>query len=160
MKQSYLLLLFLLVTPNAYVLANQYDDLTLPVYSRVYDAKRNPFEDGRQALELARQNNRRVIIELGGDWCRWCHVLERFLNQHVALKQTFFKHFVLLKVNVSEDNDNNEFLRAFPKPLGYPHMYITEANGDIIHSQDTAEFLDNGAYSEQKLFQFIERWKP
>ena len=39
----------------------------LPVYSLVYDASRNPNADGRAALKLAKETNRKVLIEVGGD---------------------------------------------------------------------------------------------
>ena len=54
---------------------------TLPAYSLDYDPVRDPFADGRAALKLAQDTNRRVLIEVGGDWCRWCHVLNKFLEE-------------------------------------------------------------------------------
>jgi len=65
---------------------------------------------------------------------------------------------VLLKVNVDESGDNEEFLSVFPKALGYPHMYVTDKDGTILFSQDTAEFLRDGKYSEQRFQAFLARW--
>ena len=65
----------------------------------------------------------------------------------------------MLKVNVSDENDNSEFLKAFPKPLGYPHMYVTEKNGSVLWSKDTADFLVNGSYSRDRFNTFFDRWK-
>ena len=130
----------------------------LPAYSQGYDPMRDPFADGREALELARATQRLVLVEVGGDWCRWCHVLDRFLSEHAALRNRLHQTFVVLKVNVDERNDNAEFLSAFPQALGYPHMYITGADGSILHSQDTAEFLQDGRYSAQRFQRFLDRW--
>jgi hypothetical protein len=132
---------------------------TLPAYSLVYDPARDPFADGRAALRLAQDTNRRVLIEVGGDWCRWCHVLEKFLAENQQIREHLHHHFVILKVNVSETNDNAEFMAGFPKPLGYPHMYITEADGSIILSKDTFELQENSRYSVQRFQQFIDKWK-
>ena len=130
----------------------------LPVYSQGYDPARDPFADGRNALQLARATQRLVLVEVGGDWCRWCHVLDRFLSEHAALRTRLHDTFVLLKVSVDERNDNAEFLSVFPRALGYPHMYITGADGSILHSQDTAEFLQDGRYSERRFQRFLDRW--
>lgn len=131
----------------------------IPSYSKSYDAARDPFADGRAAIKLAGETNRRVLIEVGGNWCTWCHVLDRFLTQHPSLYARLHATFVVLKVNVDDQNDNAEFLSVFPKPLGYPHMYITDNDGTIVSSQDTAEFLQNGQYSEQRFLVFLQRWE-
>ena len=136
-----------------------YAQTSLPPYSQVYDPARDPFADGRAALKLAGETNRRVLIEVGGDWCRWCHVLDEFLAENKDIREQLHRHFVILKVNVSEANDNAEFMAGFPKPLGYPHMYITEADGRIIFSKDTAELLENSRYSVKRFQQFIDKWK-
>jgi thiol:disulfide interchange protein len=130
----------------------------LPAYSLGYDPARDPFSDGRHALQLARETERMVLIEVGGDWCSWCHVLDRFLNQHPSIRTKLHERFVVLKVNVDDSNDNAEFLSAFPPALGYPHLYITNNDGSIVHSQDTAEFLQNGKYSQQRVLGFLDHW--
>lgn len=132
---------------------------SLPPYSQVYDPARDPFADGRAALKLARETNRRVLIEVGGDWCRWCHVLNKFLEENQDIRERLHRSFVILKVNVSEANDNAEFMAGFPKPLGYPHIYITESDGRIIYSKDTAELLENSRYSVSRFQKFIDKWK-
>lgn len=131
----------------------------LPAYSLVYDPVRDPFADGRAALRLAKDTNRRVLIEVGGDWCHWCHVLDKFLAENQQIREQLHRHFVILKVNVSETNDNAEFMAGFPRPRGYPHMYITEADGSIIFSKDTLELQENSRYSVQRFQQFIDKWK-
>jgi thiol:disulfide interchange protein len=132
---------------------------SLPDYSTRYDATRDVFTDGHDALQRARDSNRRVLIEVGGDWCVWCHKLDTFLHDNPDIQQQLHATFVLLKVNVDDESDNSEFLKAFPKPLGYPHMYITENNGSIVWSQDTAEFLHKGKYSRERFAAFLQKWK-
>ena len=133
--------------------------LNLPLYSTVYDTSRNPNADGRAALMLAKDTHRKVLIEVGGDWCSWCHILDRFIKGHPKLESRLHETFVVLKVNVSDVNDNAEFMASLPPALGYPHMYITDNNGDVLHSQDTAEFLVNKKYSETRFMTFLDHWQ-
>jgi|LGOV01.1.fsa_nt_gb thiol:disulfide interchange protein len=147
------LLFFLFFVSLQAVLAQQ-----LPEYSLNYDPQRNAFQDGRDAIKLATQTNRRILIEVGGDWCKWCHVLDRFLNENIDIKKELHKTFVFLKVNVSEENYNKEFLKVFPRPLGYPHMYVTEKDGNLLLSKDTADFFVNRKYSTKKFNAFFKRW--
>ena len=135
------------------------ESTALPVYSQRYDPARDPFPDGIAALQLAKQTNRRVLIEIGGDWCSWCVAFDRFLDEHPLVRVRLHDTFVVLKVNFSEQNDNAEFLETFPDIRGYPHMFISESDGSIVHSQDTTEFLNEGKYLEQLVMQFLERWR-
>lgn len=151
-RNSLLALLILSLSPI--VTANE-----LPPYSRAYSPARDPFVDGRAAISLARQTQRRVLIELGGDWCRWCIVLDRFLAANAQVRQQLHRHFVVLKVNVSDANDNAAFLAGLPPNQGYPHIFVADRDGSIIHSQDTARFLVNGQYSPQRVLAFIQRWR-
>lgn len=148
------------ITGLLLLLTTSLQSATLPDYSLAYDPARDAFSDGRAAIQLAASTNRKVLIEVGGDWCAWCHVLDKFLQTHSDVQQQLHNTFVMLKVNVSDTNDNAEFLKAFPRPLGYPHMYITDSQGRILWSQDTAEFLEQGKYSRQRMLDFINKWQP
>jgi len=130
----------------------------LPGYSRGYDPARDPFEDGKHAVSLATATQRHILIEVGGDWCSWCLKLDRFLKANRDIEAGLHQTFVLLKVNVSEENDNAEFLSAFPRILGYPHMFVADSEGKVLHSQDPAEFLEQGEYSRTRFLRFLETW--
>ena len=132
---------------------------SLPEYSLKYDPNRDAFQDGRDAIKLAKATNRRILIEVGGEWCKWCHLLDRYLDKNPDIKKQLHQTFVFLKVNVSDENDNANFLKVFPQPLGYPHMYVTEKNGKLLLSKDTADFLINKKYSSIRFKEFFERWR-
>jgi thiol:disulfide interchange protein len=148
--------IFALLTVSSICLQASED---LPLYSTVYDPARDAGDDAVAALALAKRTNRMVLIEVGGDWCAWCHILDRFIRSHPKVGHRLYETFVVLKVNVSEDNDNAEFMASMPPVLGYPHMYISDADGNILHSQDTADFLYDNRYSEQRFMDFFDRWQ-
>lgn len=125
----------------------------------VYDPARNPAEDLKQAVTLAQNDNKRIMLELGGDWCIWCKHMDDFYKAHNELLQFRMDHYVLVKVNVSEENRNEEFLSQFPQAAGYPHIYILESDGTFLHSQNTAE-LEDGAdsYVLGVFMSFLKKW--
>lgn len=153
--QSFLLLL--LITELTIAGVNAYKQQ--PFYSQIYNPESNPFDDGRAALKLAKETGRRVFIEVGGNWCRYCHILDSFIQSNDDVAEQFYKAFVVLKVNVSDENTNSEFLSGFSGINGYPHIFITESNGKVIHSTGPAELNENGRHSKQVFFHFIDRWK-
>ncbi|MGL1958421.1 MAG: thioredoxin family protein [Colwellia sp.] len=131
----------------------------LPTYSKIYDDSRDPFKDAFAALALAKETNRNVLIEIGGNWCSWCHKMDAFLAKNPAIYQELHQKFVLLKVSVSDSNENEKFMATLPPVLGYPHMYISTAAGKMVLSKDTAELQDDGNYSSQQWLAFIKKWQ-
>jgi thiol:disulfide interchange protein len=125
----------------------------------VYDPARDPAEDLKQATLVAQKEKKRIMLELGGDWCIWCKHMDEFYAAHSDLLQFRADHYVLVKVNVSQENRNEAFLLQFPPAAGYPHIYILSSDGTFLHSQDTAE-LEDGAdsYVLEVFMAFLQKW--
>jgi len=140
--------------------ASEFNKKTLPVYSAIYDDKRDPFKDAVAAIKLANDTNRNVLIEIGGNWCTWCHKMDAFLEKNPDVYQALHKEFVILKVNVSDSNGNDDFMKGLPPVLGYPHMYVSTSTGKMVLSKDTAELQVDGKYSRNQWLSFINQWKP
>ncbi len=157
MKQSNIIHYFLL---GMVLLAASGAQAELPEYSLHYDPARNPFVDGRAAIKLAKQTNKNIMIEIGGDWCTWCHVLDRFIKSDPEITKKLHENFVVLKINVGDGNKNEDFMDSFPRVYAYPHIFFANKNGTTIHSQDTAEFFSDGKYSKPLFLEILDRWRP
>jgi thioredoxin-related protein len=130
----------------------------LPTYSKIYDEQRDPFKDATAAIGLAKETNRQVLIEIGGNWCSWCHKMDSFLAKNPDVYEALHSQYVLLKISVSDSNENNDFMKSLPPVLGYPHMYVSTAQGKMILSKDTAELLDGNDYSKSQWLSFLSDW--
>jgi thioredoxin-related protein len=132
----------------------------LPSYSRIYDDTSDPFEDAVAAIKLADETNRNVLIEIGGNWCSWCHKMDAFLEKNPNVFKALHSKFVLLKINVSDSNENEAFMKSLPPVLGYPHMYVSTAKGKMLLSKDTAELIEGSEYSVKQWLDFLNKWQP
>lgn len=126
-----------------------------------YDPARNPADDLTQAIVVAQKENKRIMLELGGDWCIWCKYMDEFYKTHADILQARVENYVLVKINVSGDNANEKFLSQFPEAAGYPHIYILASDGTFLHSQNTAD-LEDGAdsYVPEVFMAFLQEWAP
>ena len=131
----------------------------LPLYSKVYDDKRDPFKDAQAAIKLAQETDRNVLIEIGGTWCTWCHKMDAFLEKNPKVYQQLHSKYVLLKISVSDSNENEAFMKSLPPVQGYPHMYVSTNSGTMLLSKDTAELLDNLEYSVEYWSTFLDKWQ-
>jgi len=154
--KTLIIISFFVLVPS--VKASNNINIDLPQYSKTYDDQRNPFNDAIDALALAKNSNRQVLIEIGGNWCSWCHKMDVFLNSNPEVYQALHSNYVLLKVNVSDTNENEAFMKGLPPVLGYPHMYISNAEGKTLLSKDTAELLSDDNYSKAYWLAFLDKW--
>jgi thioredoxin-related protein len=123
-----------------------------------YDPKRDPVKDLDAIVEQTRQDGRRILLVVGGEWCGWCHTLERYLKENAEIGTLWSKRFASLKVNYSPENRNETFLKRYPRIAGYPHLFVLEKDGTLLHSQDTAELESGSSYSADKMRAFLMKW--
>ncbi|MBX7171086.1 MAG: thioredoxin family protein [Pyrinomonadaceae bacterium] len=104
-----------------------------------FDPKRDPNADLQTAIAKAQKENKRIVLDIGGEWCVWCRKMDVYLMQHKDLAKLRDKNFVWVKINMSEENENKAFLSNYPEIPGYPHLYVLEKDGTLLKSQDTSE---------------------
>jgi thiol:disulfide interchange protein len=125
-----------------------------------YDPKRDADQDIKDAVVLAQKTGKRILLEVGGEWCGWCHIMHRYFDSHPALAAARDRHYITLKINFSPENENRAVLSRYPRIPGYPHLFVLESDGTLLHSQGTAELEEGQSYNFQRFMAFIEKWAP
>jgi len=145
---------------NSFAQATAEKATTGKVTAPKFDPAKNPFEDLKSAIVEAQKSNKRILLDVGGEWCIWCHRLDSFLEQNSDLKNFMHSKFIVLKVNYSPENKNEKFLTQFPKIPGYPHIFVLEKDGKLLHSQDTGLLEKEKSYDADKIMNFFKEWAP
>jgi thioredoxin-related protein len=123
-----------------------------------YDPKRDPAKDLSALVVQATRANRHILLEVGGEWCSWCHTLQSFIDNDRELKALWDGKYLTLKVNYSPENENRAFLSRYPKVAGYPHLFVLDKTGKLLHSQDTALLESGKSYSRERMKAFLLKW--
>ena len=126
--------------------------------SAAFDPARDPAQDVAEAVALAKAQDKRVIVDVGGEWCSWCRTLHRFIVANEDLRSLIDSRYVWVKVNYSKENRNEAFLSRWPKIEGYPHLFVLDADGKLLHSQDTGELEAGKSYDTAKFLAFVRKW--
>ena len=125
-----------------------------------YDPRRDPDKDLAEASAEARKSNKNIFVVVGGEWCSWCHTMDRFFHEHANIEALRDKYYVVMKVSMSQENPNRAFLGRFPRIHGYPHIFILEPGGNLIHSQPTNVLEDGQSYNVNRFKKFLEQFAP
>ncbi|HTX17535.1 MAG TPA: thioredoxin family protein [Bacteroidota bacterium] len=125
-----------------------------------FDPTRDPAKDVSAAIDSASRSGKRILLDVGGEWCKWCHYLDRFFEQNKDVADFLHAKFVVVKVNYSKENKNEAFLNKYPKIPGYPHFFVLDGDGTFLYSQDTGELESGQGHDHDKVFAFLKKWAP
>ena len=125
-----------------------------------YDPKRDAARDIQDAIKEAQGANKRILLEVGGEWCSWCHTLDRFFEAHSDLLLLRDQNFVTVKINFSEENENKEVLSRYGPIAAYPHIVILASDGKFLHSQGTGVLESGKSYDLERITAFLNEWSP
>lgn len=125
-----------------------------------YDPEADPFGQYHDAIAAAKADGKLVLVIAGGDWCRWCHVLNKFVKSNDDVRRSLDDAFVVVKVYIGDENYNEDFFSQLPAARGAPHFWIISPERHILGSQSTGAFEHGkSGYDKREFLGFIDHWK-
>ena len=127
----------------------------------IYPAPEQAKADLAQALETAKTQHKRVLLDFGGNWCPDCHVLDIYLHDQQN-KPILDANFVLVHVNVGRYDANLDLAQKYQIPLnkGVPAVAVLSDTGKLLYSQKGGEFEAMRRMQSSSVTQFLGQWRP
>ena len=112
------------------------------------------------ALSLAKQTNRYVLCQVGGNWCPWCIRFAQFATTDSVIAPLIEKEFVYIHVNYSKENKNLAAMRYLGNPgrFGFPVFVVLDMEGKPIHIQESESLEEGKGYSRKRVEKFLNMW--
>jgi thioredoxin-related protein len=151
-----LILVPVLLCLNSWAHASAQSAKYVPV--TIYDPKRDAAADIQDAIKEAQRTKKRILLEVGGQWCSWCHTLDKFFETHSELTEFRDKNFVTVKINFSEENENKEVLARYGSIPSYPYIFVLESDGKLLLAKDTSDLESGKSYDLERLNAFLKNW--
>lgn len=137
---------------------------------RVYNESVDPMTQIDNALTKAKAENKFVVCQVGGNWCPWCLRFADFVEKDTIVNRTVNDNFVLVHVNYNPRKSGGDesvakatkLMRRLGNParFGFPVFVVLDADGNVLHIQDSS-FLEEGhGYSQKKTLRFFKNWTP
>ena len=128
------------------------------VPSLTYDPKIDgQMQIARAQLE-AQRTNKKLLLIVGDNSCGWCHLLDQTFQRNPATAALRDDIFIALHVDVSEDNSSECALRAYPKAPGIPFIYVLDANGKLLATENTVDWESSDGYDPHRIEAFLKKW--
>lgn len=139
---------------------------SLPVFAsdstKLYNPYANAEQDVAKLLQKAKQENKHLLLQVGGNWCVGCYRFNAFVQTNPALKKLVDNNYLVYHVNYSKENKNLPLLArlGYPQRFGLPVLVVLDANGKRLHTQDSGMLVKGNGYDEQKVTAFFINWAP
>jgi thioredoxin-related protein len=159
-KNIYLITLFILIISGIFACKNQQNEQSQYVPVTQFDPNRDAAKDITDAIVEAKRTNKRILLDVGGDWCIWCHKLDSFFRENQDINEFLHENFIVVKINYSKENKNEAVLSQYPKVAGYPHLFVLDSDGKLLHSQNTGDLESGDHHDREKVFSFLKTWTP
>jgi len=130
----------------------------LNMSEKIFDPNRDAAKDIAEAIKTAKKQNKRILLDVGGNWCSWCHKLDNLFKSDKTVGDALKKKYIIVKVNFSQENENKTVLANYPKITGYPHIFVLEKDGKLLHSQDTGLLETGDHHDPAKVMEFLNKW--
>ena len=126
----------------------------------IYDPSANATADIARAVTIAKKSNKHVFVKVGGNWCGWCKLYDKFSNSDEDIALIMMQEYTTVLVNWSPENRNLEAMNYLgtPQRFGYPVFIILDGNGNVLHTQDTALLEEGRGYNKNHVLRFLKVW--
>lgn len=130
--------------------------------AKVYDETIDPITQIDKALAKAKPAGKFVVCQVGGNWCPWCLRFADFIKKDTAVAKVIADNFVYIHVNYPRRGAQPSLTARLGNPgrFGYPVMVVFNADGTVIHTQDSSFLEDGQGYDPKKVLRFFRCWTP
>ncbi|HEY4300233.1 MAG TPA: thioredoxin family protein [Candidatus Didemnitutus sp.] len=132
----------------------------------IYDTKVDGSTLVENAIVTANATHRRILLDLGANWCIWCRHLHHTFETDPEVRKALDDNFVLVMVDMNTHDGKNRNVslnRYYEDPLknGLPVLIVLEKDGRPLITEDTSK-LENGkdGHDPKKILAFFATWAP
>ena len=124
-----------------------------------YDTRRDAEADLAATIAKAKTSGKRVLIDLGGNWCTDCRILAGVMELP-ELKPFIEKHYEVVSIDVGRFNKNMQIPARYgvPKLAGAPTILIVDTDGKLINATNAADLADARSMNPQGIANWLARF--
>lgn len=122
----------------------------------------NTEEDGLAKIEEllveCQKQNKKLLIQIGGNWCVWCLRFNHLVTTDKELKKILDKKYIYYHLNYSPENKNEKAFAKYGNPgekYGYPAFLILDKRGNILTTRKTEDMEESKGYNKEKVRKFL-----
>lgn len=133
---------------------------------KIYDEEINQMEQIDKAVRKAADEDKFVICQVGGNWCKWCLMFADYITKDSEINSLIEDNFEYIHVNYNPRKPKDETAMKMleklgnPSRFGFPVLVVLDGKGKVIHIQDSSLLEEGNGYNKGKVMRFFSNWTP
>ena len=119
-----------------------------------FDPRADAMANIELALHTASRENKRVLVEFGGNTCDSCSRLNTAIAKDSEIASAFQKAFVLVLVDI--EANQNLVSRYVPDEVRVPFLALLNKEGKVLKRRRTAELQEGSKLDVGKVKEFLQ----
>lgn len=130
---------------------------------QIYDPQAEGEQQLAAALAEAKAQQKRVLLNLGANWCSDSQSMYRLLKNDPRISRELNVHYVLVLVDVNKRTgvDRNAALATRlgdPLTRGIPVLLILGADGTLLNTEPAERLADSDHKHPRKVLRYLQKW--
>ena len=125
-----------------------------------YDETADGDKQIADALLVAAQQEKHVLLQFGANWCVPCRQLHDLFDENRAIHQTIASNFVVVLIDSNSRNDHLIDKFHARMNFGLPFLIVLDANGKYLTIKNSEELQRGTNYAPDKVLSFLRDWAP
>lgn len=124
---------------------------------RPYDETADAYKDIANAIKLADESERHILLTMGGNWCPDCRTLGEYFTRK-DIKDWLDERFIVVPVDVGEWDKNLDIAERYGNPIseGIPALVVLNTNEEIIFATLAGELATARSLSGEDLIEWLK----
>ncbi|MDP2343374.1 MAG: thioredoxin family protein [Deltaproteobacteria bacterium] len=121
----------------------------------------DPSLDGQRqfddAVAAGVASHKRVLVMLGGNWCKWCRALDEAIASDPAVKAELARGWIFVHVDIGTNRALDKQLGK-PSKHGFPVVVVVGPRGEVLKTAPNGTFeMGNNtvAHDPKKVLAFL-----
>ncbi len=132
----------------------------------IYDKSADVHAQVEKAKEVARHNDKRILVMFGFETCGWCHKLHELFASDENIRKTLSYEYALVMVDINAPGADTlqKTCKAALSPeelqkgVGYPFLSVLDSDGKVLTAQRTDPLEEGDHHNPGRVQEFLTKW--
>jgi len=129
----------------------------------IYDARADGEQQLAETLREARVDHKRVLLNLGANWCSDSQAMFRVLSTNSEIQGVISEHYVFEMIDVNQRGlkaRNARLVARFGNPIaaGIPVLLVLDENGALLNPDPGERLADSDHAHPAIVLAYLRKW--